>query len=336
MRRRDSRLAPPAQNQCNRTDVVHGSSPRIPSDWYHRRRDASEGVAGSTRAGRAPGHGARGQWARRPRGARPVALRMRGWRKAVFMILSGAARALDRAGRASMCLATATLRLDDLREAIANTWEEFGRSERAILAGLMPWERALYDRFLKPGDHILVVGCGTGRDLIALLELGYRAAGLDVVPRAITLARQMLDKKGLQAQLYPGGIEIVALPGSFDVITFSSCCYGYLPQADARISVLRKAKAHLNPGGRILISYLAAERPLRALPIHLMRFVARVTGADWHPEPGDVIGPATEDRKAVRYEHQFGEGELEREARAAGLTVVFHERDTVGTAVLIV
>src|SRR5918996_397344 len=194
---------------------------------------------------------------------------MRGWRKALFMTLRGTARTLDRAGRASMCLAAATLRLEDLRSAIGDTWQEYGRSERAILAGLMPWERALYDRFLKAGDHILVVGCGTGRDLIALLELGYRAAGLDVVPRAITLARQILDK----------------------------------------------VKAHLNPGGRILISYLPAERPPRALPIHLMRFVARVTGADWHPESGDVIGSATEDRNAVRYEHQFGEGELEREAR---------------------
>lgn len=261
---------------------------------------------------------------------------MRGWRKAPFALLSGAARALDRAGRASMCLAAATLRLHDLREAIANTWEEFGRSEGAILSGLMPWERALYDRFLKPDDGILVVGCGTGRDLIALLKLGYRAAGLDVVPRAIALAREMLDKEGLHAELYTGGIEAIALPRSFDVFTFSWCCYGYIPQSDARIGVLRKVKDHLNPGGRILISYPPAERPPRALPIGLMRFVARVTRSDWHPELGDVIGPAPEDRDAIRYEHQFREGELESEARAAGLTVVFHERGDVGTAVLTV
>jgi SAM-dependent methyltransferase len=261
---------------------------------------------------------------------------MRGWRKALFMIFSGTARALDRAGRASMCLAAATLGLPDLRSAIGHTWETFGRSERAILSGLMPWERALYDRFLKPGDHILVVGCGTGRDLIALLKLGYRAAGLDVAPPAIAVARTMLVKEGLQAELYTGGIEVVALPGSFDVVTFSWCCYGYIPQADARIDVLRKVKGHLNPGGRILISYPPAQRPLRALPIRLMRAVARVTRSDWHPEPGDVIGPADEDRDAVRYEHYFGEGEIESEARAAGLTVVFSDRDTVGTAVLMV
>ena len=259
---------------------------------------------------------------------------MRGWRKALFTLLSGAALALERAGRASMCLAAGTLRLHDLRGAIANAWAEFGRSEGMILSGLMPWERALYDRFLKPEDRILLIGCGTGRDLIALLKLGYRVEGLDVAPRAIALARRMLETEGLSADLYTGPIEAVALPASFDAFIFSWFCYCYIPQADTRIGVLRKVKACLNPGGRVLISYIPAERPLRSLPIRLMRFVARLTRSDWRPELGDVIGRAAGDRHAIHYEHQFREGELENEASAAGLTVVFHERRDVGTAVL--
>jgi len=259
---------------------------------------------------------------------------MRGWRKALFALFSGAARALDLAGRASMCLAAGTLRLHDLRGAIANTWAGFGRSESMILSGLMSWERALYDRFLKPQDRILVVGCGTGRDLIALCKLGYRVEGLDVGPHSIALARRMLEREGLSADLYTAPIEAVALPGRFDVFTFSWFCYGYIPQADTRIGVLRKVKARLNPGGRVLISYVPAERPSRSLAIGLTRLVARLTRSDWRPELGDVIGRAAGDRHAIHYEHQFWEGELENEARAAGLKVVFHERSDVGTAVM--
>jgi SAM-dependent methyltransferase len=257
-----------------------------------------------------------------------------GWRKVPFILLSGAARALDLAERALMCFAAGTLRLHDLRGAIAHTWEDFGRNEPMILSGLMPWERVLYDRFLKLEDRILVVGCGTGRDLIALLKLGYRVEGLDVAPRAVALARRMLERQGLSVGLYVGPIEAVALPGSFDAFVFSWFCYGYIPQADTRIEVLRKVKAHLKPRGRVLICYIPAERPPRPLPIALTRFVARLTRSDWRPELGDVIGPATRDRHAIHYEHQFWEGELENEARAAGLTVVFHERSDVGTAVL--
>ncbi len=261
---------------------------------------------------------------------------MRGWRTLPYTVLRGGARAFELTSHALTYLAAGTLRLQDLRGAIVSAWEEFGRGENLIRSGLMPWESALYDRFVKVEDRILVVGCGTGRDLIALLKLGYRAEGLDVGPRAVALAHRMLEKEGLSAELYTGPIEAIALLGNYDVFTFSWFCYAYIPQADTRIGVLCKVKAHLNPGGRVLISYVPAERPPRSLAIRLTRFAARLTRSDWHPERGDVIGRAAGDRQAIHYEHQFLEGELENEARAAGLTVVFHERREVGTAVLMV
>jgi SAM-dependent methyltransferase len=259
---------------------------------------------------------------------------MSGWRKAPFMLLWTAGRAVELTGRGLMYLAAGTLRLHHLREGITNVWEEFGRSESAILSGLMHWEQALFDRSLKPDDRILVVGCGTGRDLIGLIKLGYHAEGLDVGPRAIALAREMLRREGLAADLYTGPIEDVALPGHFDVFIFSWFCYGYIPQSETRINVLRKVAAHLKPGGRIVISYIPAERSPRLLPIRLTQVVTRLARSDWRPELGDVIGPAGGGWKRVHYEHQFQEGEFEQEARAAGLTVVFHERADEGTAVL--
>lgn len=254
-------------------------------------------------------------------------------RTAPYILLWGAARALELAGRASMYLAVGTLRLQELQRSIANAWEEVSRRERYNLSGLLPSESALYARFLKPGDRILVVGCGSGRELIALLKLGHRVEGLDIAPRAIALAHQRLEKEGLQAKLSTGPIEDVALSGSFDAFIFSWFCYGYIPQFETRVGVLRKLKAHLNPGGRILIGYVPAEPPPRSLPIRLTRFVARLTRSDWRPELGDVVGPASGGWRCIDYEHQFVDGEFEKEARAAGLAVGFHERGN-GTAVL--
>ena len=259
---------------------------------------------------------------------------MRGWRNAAFAFLSGSARVLDLASRASLYVAAGTLRRQALKAAITRTWDEFCRSDAEILSGLMPWEKAWYERVLKPADHILLVGCGTGRDLIALLQLGYRVDGLDISGRAIELARRMLEPRGLSAELHIGSIEDVVPPGSFDAVIFSWFCYGYIPQRQTRIAVLRNVTPHLRPGGRVLISYVPAERAPRFLPIGLTRVAARLTRSDWQPERGDVLGPITADRRAVRYEHQFLEGELESEARAAGLTMVFHEESEVGTAVL--
>jgi len=259
---------------------------------------------------------------------------MRGWRNAAFAFLSGSARILDLASRASLYVAAGTLRRQALKAAITRTWDEFSRSDAEILSGLMPWEKAWYERVLKPADHILLVGCGTGRDLIALLELGYRVDGLDISGRAIELARRVLERRRLSAGLYTGPIEEIVPPGTFDTVIFSWFCYGYIPEAATRIEALRNVRRVLTPGGRILIGYVPAERPPRALPIALTRTVARLTRSDWRPELGDVLGPVTADVRALRYEHQFQEGELDDEARAAGLTVVFHRRADVGTAML--
>ncbi len=112
----------------------------------------------------------------------------------------------------------AALRLADLRAAIQREWEDAGasQSDNYITSGLMNWERDFYPRFLIPGDRVLVVGCGTGRDLLALLQFGYRAEGLDVGPRCTATARRFLQKGGFNTPVYTGAIETFELPGRFD------------------------------------------------------------------------------------------------------------------------
>src|SRR3989442_3092862 len=108
----------------------------------------------------------------------------------------------------------------------------------------------------------------------------------------------MLEREGLAAELYTGAIEAVALPGSFDAFIFSWFCYGYIPQADTRIGVLRKVKAHLKPVERVLISYVPAERLSRSLSIRLTTFASRLSPSDWRPALGDGHCPAISDLHA--------------------------------------
>jgi SAM-dependent methyltransferase len=260
---------------------------------------------------------------------------MRGWRHAPFSVLSRAARMLDLAARGALYLAAGTLDRQALRDAITRSWDEFSRTESAILSGLMGWERAWYERVLTPRDDILVVGCGTGRDLIALMKLGYRVEGLDSSARAIDLAHRMLEREGLSATLYTAAIETVAPPRAFDVIIFSWFCYGYIPEMHARVDALRNVKSRLKPGGRLLISYLPAAEARRSFAIRLTRLMARLTRSDWRPAPGDTVGPPTANPRAIHYEHHFSCGELEKEAAGAGLRVASHERNDVGTAMLV-
>jgi SAM-dependent methyltransferase len=244
-------------------------------------------------------------------------------RRTLFQLAWWLAWSLEAAGRAVAHVAAGALTRAELRAAIARTWEHYGADAAFIASGLHPWERELYDRVLRPDDSILLVGCGTGRDLIALLRRGHLVEGLEPARRPLELAREALDKFGLHAPLHQAAIESAELLGRYDVVVFSAYSYCYIPESRSRVAVLAKVKSALAPGGRIIVPYLPRGQR-RTLPIRLTGLVAQLTRSDWRPEPGDKIWVSLADELSVEFDHEFDPRELEAEARAAGLQIVVH------------
>ena len=251
--------------------------------------------------------------------------------------LCGLARALDRGVTASTFLAAGLLRLDTLGDHAAENWRHFGlgQTEADIAAGLFEWETTFYGRFLRPGDRVLLVGCGSGRDLVALLAHGHRVEGLEPVAACAALARARVARQGLTTEIHVADITTTPPPGIFDVVIFSWFCYGYIPLRDRRIAVLGAVREHLAPGGRVLISYALGAPPPRRLPWRLARLAAQVSRTDWRPEYGDVF-LSRHDTGRIHFEHRFQPDEIEHEARTAGLAVAFHEHPSDGNLALVV
>ena len=72
-----------------------------------------------------------------------------------------------------------------------------------------------------------------------------------------------LRDHGLSADIIAARFEQAELPGTFDAIVFSWFCYCYILGTAERTAALAKARAHLNPAGRVVISYIAAAQPRR-------------------------------------------------------------------------
>lgn len=240
----------------------------------------------------------------------------------VTVALFRVGRLFARAHRFFNHVAAGTLRIDDLRAGIKHSWERDEARDEAIAAGLMDWEEDLVTRFVNPRELVLLVGSGPGRDLVALAGKGYRVTGVEPARRAIATARRHLERRGLSADIIEGFFEDVELPTHFDVIIFSYCCYSFIPESGRRIAVLRKAGAHLTDGGRILISYLV-QHAGHPLLIQFARMAATLSGSDWHPERGDVLHALDATQPLFHYEHPFRPGEIDAEALAAGLRVVY-------------
>jgi SAM-dependent methyltransferase len=198
----------------------------------------------------------------------------------------------------------------------------------------MAWETKLYGRFIASGDRVLVVGCGGARDMVALLARGCRVEGLDVAEACLGPARRKLERYGYRAPLHAGDIATAVIPGRFDAVVFSWFCYSYLVGAAHRVSVLRRVGAQLADGGRILISYNVIPRPPRRLTAAIARMTALLSRSDWRPECGDTVTIVGHGMHRVLWHHCFVPLEIEAEARAAGLTVAFHESGREGVLVL--
>jgi SAM-dependent methyltransferase len=240
------------------------------------------------------------------------------WRWTVFQVSRGVGHGLITATRALTYASAGLLRRDQLGRAIAGRWSRWGLDERYALLGLFAWEEPFVRRFLKPDDRILVVGSGSGREVIALRRDGYDVEGLEPAAAAAELSRTIMRKAGVEARVRIGGIETVELDGRFDLFIFSWYCYSYIAHRPTRIAALRSARAHLAPGGRIILSYIIGEPIPKRLPFTVAALAARASGAGWTPERNDVFGF---EPGGLHFEHHFASGEVEDEARAAGLKV---------------
>lgn len=111
--------------------------------------------------------------------------------------------------------------------------------------GFTPWEHepppVLTD--LIEGDHALPagkfldVGCGTGGDLIYAARHGWKATGVDAVPRALTQAQESaraadVDIRFVQADITT--IDAGTLGDQFTLVLDGGCLHGLTPDQRGR------------------------------------------------------------------------------------------------------
>jgi len=124
------------------------------------------------------------------------------------------------------------------------------------------------------GKSVLDVGCGWGRYVICLSQLGARACGIDASSEHLQLGRVLGEIEGQPASPLVSGSSH-SLPfaqGSFDVVL----CIRAFAYMDLE-AALREFGRVLRPGGQLVICTPVLERLLR----------------DWVRDPGGFVSLAT-------------------------------------------
>jgi SAM-dependent methyltransferase len=119
------------------------------------------------------------------------------------------------------------------------------------------------------GGRLLDVGCATGSFCRRLRRRGVDATGVDINPRFIAAA-QAKDPGG---RFHVGDMRTLHLDEAFDVVACIGTTFCYNLANHEIAATLARFRAHLRPGGLVLIDVLnaiafAGPRPFRPLTRH--------------------------------------------------------------------
>lgn len=178
------------------------------------------------------------------------------------------------------------------QEAITAQYDRVAPWYRALSPFFLinPWlrRRAVAAMGLRPGDAVLEVGVGSGRNLPFLLDaVGPSGAvvGVDLSPGMLAEARKVVAKRGAtNVSLIHADASAVELDGEFDAALFS-LSYSVIPEA-VRPRALDRAWDRLRPGGRLVIFDGGLARTRLRRPIEpIVRLLTKLGPGDPDTDP---------------------------------------------------
>jgi tellurite methyltransferase len=133
------------------------------------------------------------------------------------------------------------------------TWSpwarEYARDPERYVFGTAPsdWAREIAP-LVRPGDAVLDLGCGEGRDSVFFAELGATVTAVDLAAHGLDKARRLARRRGVRVRWIEGAMTEVLPSGRFDLI-FSCGAIHYVPRAE-RGPLFQRLAAMTRPGGR--------------------------------------------------------------------------------------
>lgn len=143
------------------------------------------------------------------------------------------------------------------------TWADiydvlYGTESRSAAAGvnaaLLAAQMAYLQRRLPPPPaRVLDAGCGTGRHLLPLAQVGYRAVGVDVSDGMLHRAREVLTAAGVSAGLVRGDLRTLPFAGEFDAALCLESPLAYLHEDADLAAALGELRRCLVTGARLIV-----------------------------------------------------------------------------------
>jgi SAM-dependent methyltransferase len=214
------------------------------------------------------------------------------------------------------------------REGEVETWI------RVAPDGFSPEEAQLVPPFPGPGAQAVVLGCGGGREAIALARAGWQVRGIDMIPTLIASAKKTSSELGLSIEWVCQNLARgIHLDRPADLICLLNIVYSYIPTRKRRVALLAECRRIIRPEGHCILHFAmeAPRSPRRRWAQPLRVLLATLVGGNRELEAGDYWYEGRD------YQHNFSSmEEFSSEARQAGWKLSQFEKGwPSGSAVLV-
>lgn len=128
--------------------------------------------------------------------------------------------------------------------------------------------------------RVLEPGCGGGRLLVEMADLGYQPTGLDISQSALRYLQRRLRRRGLHAELALADMAAFELPDQVDAAFCTFNTFRHLLTEAAAMSHLHAVARAVRPGGIYILGFHII--PLDADPTCVERWRAKHGGTEVH------------------------------------------------------
>ena len=192
----------------------------------------------------------------------------------------------------------------------------FGDQEY-IESGLNLSEREVIGKHAGKCGSLLVLGCGGGRESIALAKMGFAVTGIDFSEKLVRKAKEQASRSGVHIDVLEGDFLEMTLPkGGFDCCLLTSFMYSAIPSRAMRVKLLSHIKEILTGRGITIIHFLTARRGRSERLFIVRKAIARVFKGNTSYQMGDGLYPP-----GHFYREFLDEPEVIDEVREADLVV---------------
>ena len=230
---------------------------------------------------------------------------------------------------------------DTLFDGVKNKYskkEELREWSRIVEEGLTPYEEHYIKEYINGNGLILNIGCGGGRESIALASMGHQLIGIDLLAQMVLNASQNAMKHGLKINfLAMNALDLGFCDEAFAGVLMLSQVLAFIPFRKNRISALKEVCRVLKPEGKLILTTHSLNSSIKYqayfLFINNLRKLFKTLNYN-SLEPGDrfakTVGKAKSQGK--HYLHMYSMEETFEDLSEAGFEVLgCHSRKEILT-----